>query len=99
MTLAKKQLRQHVPEELHYLYNSFLLAVKRHTKMARSNKERAELKKRRYVYDRHLQQWIHHEDRDEYYRKQHESELIGLWILRIFVGCVLCWMFIMALSQ
>lgn len=67
--------------------------------MAKSNKERAELKKNGYVYDRRLQRWIHHEERDEYYRQEQESTLIALWILRIFVGLVLFWMFIMALSQ
>lgn len=67
--------------------------------MAKSNKERAELKKNGYVYDRHLQRWIHHEERDEYYRKEQQSTLIALWIMRIFVGLVLIWMFIMALSQ
>lgn len=67
--------------------------------MATSNKERAELKKRGFVYDRHLQKWIHHDERDEYYRKKYQADLTALWIMRIFAGLVLLWMFIMAVSQ
>ena len=64
--------------------------------MAKSNKEREELKKNGYVYDRHLQQWIHHEKQKEYYKKLEQSEQIAVWIMYIFVFLVFIWFLIMA---
>jgi hypothetical protein len=64
--------------------------------MAKSNKERAELKKNGYVYDRHLQQWIHHEKQKEYYKKLEQSEQMAVWIMYILVFVVFIWFLIMA---
>lgn len=61
-----------------------------------SNKERAELKRQGYVYDRHLGKWMHHEEQKEYYKEVEKAESLERVIVLIAIFGIFIWFLVMA---
>lgn len=67
--------------------------------MALTDKERRELKKQGFVYERRLARWMKPEEIDEYYRKKEQSEQIEFLIYCGAVAFVIVFFFIMVAAR